>query len=117
MVQPYLAKAHELRVTIVDETIFACRIDSQESEATAVDWRHDVESSPHRLVTLSEEECGRFHVLMRAAGLRYAAIDLVHTPDDRTYFLDLNPEGQFGWIEAMTGAPIMSALAKGLLSG
>jgi hypothetical protein len=117
MVQPYLEKAYELRVTVMDEAVFICRIDSQATERTEVDWRHDVSAVPHRLLQPSPAEHSRFKRLMRAVGLRYAAIDLICTPDDRTYFLDLNPQGQFGWVEALTGAPIRSALAKGLLRG
>lgn len=116
LIQEYLAKAHELRVTVVDEDIYVCRIDSQATERTETDWRRDVEAVPHRLLEASAAEIRRFRSLMRAAGLRYAAIDLVCTPDGDTYFLDLNPEGQFGWIEARTGAPILNSLAEGLLS-
>jgi glutathione synthase/RimK-type ligase-like ATP-grasp enzyme len=116
MVQPYLEKEHELRVTVVDEAVFVCRIDSQASERTEVDWRHDVDAVPHQLLDPSPVEADRFQALMRAAGLRYAAIDLVCTPEGETYFLDLNPQGQFGWIEALTDAPILSALAEGLMS-
>jgi glutathione synthase/RimK-type ligase-like ATP-grasp enzyme len=116
MVQPYLDKAYELRVTVVDEKVFVCRIDSQASKRTKVDWRHDVEAVPHHLLDPSPVETNQFRAFLHAAGLRYAAIDLACTPDGKTYFLDLNPEGQFGWIEALTGAPITSALAEGLLS-
>jgi glutathione synthase/RimK-type ligase-like ATP-grasp enzyme len=115
LVQPYIEKDHELRVTIVDEEVFACRIDSQASERTEVDWRHDPEAAPHRLFDASPVEVRRFRSLRRAAGLRYAAIDLACTAEGESCFLDLNPEGQFGWIEALTGAPIISALAGALL--
>jgi len=46
---------------------------------------------------------------------RYAAIDLIVAPDGRVYFLELNPSGQFGWIEQLTGAPITSRLCDALL--
>jgi ribosomal protein S6-L-glutamate ligase RimK-like protein len=115
LVQPYLAKAYELRVTVVDGTVFVCRIDSQASTRTEVDWRRDVNAVTHELVDASPGEADRIRALVDAAGLRYAAIDLARTHDGQTYFLDLNPAGQFGWIEARTGAPILRTLAEALL--
>lgn len=117
VVQPYLDKADELRVTVVDTTVFACRIDSQASERTRLDWRRDVDAAPHHLVDMQPLDEARVLALARAAGLRYAAIDLLRARDGRTYFLDLNPQGQFGWIEARTGAPITRTLASALLAG
>ena len=115
LVQPYLDKAHELRVTVVDDAVFVCRIDSQKSDDTRIDWRHSPEAVPHYLLEPTAADALRFRKLVGAAGLRYGAIDLVCAKDGRTYFLDLNPQGQFGWIEALTGAPIILALAKSLL--
>ena len=116
MVQPYLAKAYELRVTVIDTTTFFCRIDSQASERTRIDWRrYDHERVAHELVEPSPDEREKVLDLVRAAGLRYAAIDLLCTPGGETYFLDLNPSGQFAWIEAVTGAPITRTLSGALL--
>jgi glutathione synthase/RimK-type ligase-like ATP-grasp enzyme len=116
LVQPYLEKAFELRVTVVDGTVFVCRIDSQASDRTEVDWRRDVNAVPHELIEPSPQDVERIRALVRAAGLRYAAIDLACTPAGRTYFLELNPAGQFAWIEARTGAPILRTLAEALLA-
>ena len=49
-------------------------------------------------------------------GLRYGAIDLIVTPEGRIVFLELNPTGQYLWIEQATGLPISLALAE-LLAG
>lgn len=117
IVQPYLDKAYELRVTVVDDTAFFCRIDSQASERTQIDWRrYDHARVAHELVEPPREDVQRALALVRASGLRYAAFDLLCTPDDRTYFLDLNPSGQFAWIEALTNAPIVRTLSGALLS-
>jgi glutathione synthase/RimK-type ligase-like ATP-grasp enzyme len=116
LVQPYLTKSHELRVTVVDQTVFACRIDSQASPRTDVDWRrYDFDRVAHDVTELDQSTHQKVVGLVEHAGLRYAAIDLVCTPEGETYFLDLNPSGQFLWIEQLTGAPISSSLADGLL--
>lgn len=118
IVQPYLEKAFEYRVTVIDENLFACRIDSQASERTAVDWRrYDFDNVAHTLVQLDAGLKSALFKMVRRAGLRYAGIDLLVTPDDSVYFLDLNPSGQFGWIEELTGAPITEVLCQALLGG
>jgi hypothetical protein len=53
---------------------------------------------------------------MAGLGLRYAALDFVITPAREWVFLELNPAGQYGWIEDQTGAPLTEHLAD-LLTG
>ena len=47
-------------------------------------------------------------------GLSFAAADFVVTADDQHYFVDLNPGGQWGWIQEATGLPIAGAIAAQL---
>lgn len=48
---------------------------------------------------------------MRSFDLLYAALDFVVTPDEEWVFLELNPGGQYGWLEAATGVPLTGYLA------
>ena len=50
---------------------------------------------------------------MRRLGLVYGAIDLRLTGDGRYVFLEINPAGQFLYVEEQTGQPIAAALAAG----
>ena len=54
--------------------------------------------------------------LMRRLGLRYGAADVIRTPDGRYVFLEVNPAGEFAWIEAAAGLPISDAIADLLVS-
>jgi hypothetical protein len=54
---------------------------------------------------------------MRRLGLVYGAIDLRLTPEGRYVFLEINPSGQFLYVEHATGQPITAALAKALIEG
>jgi hypothetical protein len=49
-------------------------------------------------------------------GLCYGAIDLILTPDGRYVFLEINPNGQYLWIEHETGLPISQGVCD-LLTG
>ncbi len=111
--QEYIPKQLELRVTIVGSRIFACAIHSQDSEETRHDWRrydfNRVRHEPHSLPPETEES---LHRLMREWNLSYGATDMVLTPDGRYVFLELNPNGQWLWIERLTGMPISRAMAE-----
>ena len=55
--------------------------------------------------------------LVERLGLCYGALDLVLTPDGRYVFLEINPSGQYLWIEVATGLPITAALCEMLIQG
>lgn len=97
---------------VIGDHVLSCRIDSQASEMTAVDWRHyDFENVEHVQVALPHDAKDKLRQFMRAIDLRYGAIDLIETPDGDFVFLEVNPSGQWGWIADFAGLPIPSAVA------
>ena len=115
--QAYVEKAYEVRVTVIGERVFAVRIDSQASERTKVDWRrYDFANTPHTVIALPPEVEERCRMLVRRYGLAFGAIDLIVTPQNEWAFLEINPNGQWLWLEELTGLPITDAVVA-LLSG
>ena len=55
--------------------------------------------------------------LTSALDLVYGAIDMIVTPEGEHVFLEINPSGQFGFVEQSTGLPILSCLADTLVAG
>jgi hypothetical protein len=116
--QANVAKRLELRVTVVGSAVFAAEIHTQESRQTAQDSRrYDLDCTPHRVHQLPEAIAARCVALTRELGLRYGAIDLILRPDGQYVFLEINPNGQFLWIEDLTGLPISAAVAALLDEG
>jgi glutathione synthase/RimK-type ligase-like ATP-grasp enzyme len=114
--QAYVPKALELRVTVVGEQVLTAAIDSQVSNHTRHDWRrYDHATTPVRPFALPPAVEARCRRLVRHLGLVYGAIDLVLTPDGRYVFLEINPSGQYLWIEELTGLPITDAIADVLV--
>jgi glutathione synthase/RimK-type ligase-like ATP-grasp enzyme len=110
-------KRFELRVTVVGEQVFAAEIHSQQTNRTRVDWRrYDLSHTPHLPHALPEHVQVKCVELVRRLGLCYGAIDLILTPDGRYVFLEINPSGQYMWIEERTGLPISEAVANLLVS-
>jgi hypothetical protein len=44
-------------------------------------------------------------------GLRFAAFDFAMDNQNQWFFLEINPNGQWYWIEEMTGQPLSQAMA------
>lgn len=118
MFQRYIPKKIELRVTIVGEKVFTCAIDSQVSSRTKDDWRrYDFERVGHNPYGLPKDVEEKLLRLMWMLKINFGAIDMIVTPKDKYVFLEVNPSGQWGWIEALTGMPISEALADLLIAG
>lgn len=115
--QAYVPKRVELRVTIVGDRVFAAEIHSQDTNRTRYDWRrYDLAHTVHQPHVLPDAVAERLLRFMAHFGLSYGAADLIVTPDDRYVFLEVNPNGQYGWVENRTGLPIGSAIADLLLA-
>jgi hypothetical protein len=115
--QAYVPKRLELRITVVGQQAFAAEIDSQATNHTRHDWRrYDIDQTPHRPHALPADVAQRCVQLVRRLGLTYGAIDMILTPDGRYIFLEINPNGQYLWIEELTGLPISDAICDLLVS-
>lgn len=109
--QEYVEAVYDLRITAVGDELFAAAIHSQETEYK-VDFRMDVASARIEAVELPDETQELLHALMAQLGLVYGAIDMRLTPDGRYVFLEINPAGQWLFIEQESGQPIAAALAR-----
>jgi hypothetical protein len=115
--QAYVPKRVELRITVVGREVFAAEIHSQETNHTRHDWRkYDYAKTPYFPHELPSAVASRCVQLVRRLGLRYGTIDMVLTPEGRYVFLEINPNGQYLWIEEATGLPISDAICDLLLS-
>jgi len=115
--QSYVPKRVELRVTVVGQQVFAAEIHSQETHHTRHDWRrYDWFNTPYLPHKLPQEVGRRCVQLVERLGLCFGAIDLILTPDNRYVFLEINPNGQYLWIEEATGLAISDALCDLLIS-
>ncbi|NWJ50943.1 MAG: hypothetical protein HXX14_08760 [Bacteroidetes bacterium] len=97
--QEYIQKAYELRITIVDHEIFAVKIDSQAEANTTIDWRKDQNGASYELIDLDDSFKHRLLALHQAFGLVFGAYDFIVTPNNEYVFLEVNPAGQWLWME------------------
>lgn len=108
--QEPISKAFELRVTVVGEPSFAVQLDSQAVMDAMVDWRKSAYKIGYTIFDLPEEISQKCIRMTHESGLHFSAFDLIVTPEDEYVFLEHNPNGQFAWLEEITGIPIGGAL-------
>ncbi|MDI1449082.1 MvdC/MvdD family ATP grasp protein [Polyangium sp. 6x1] len=109
--QEEIPKALELRVAWAGGAAWTGALDGKECGA---DWRFSQAGSwkPHALDVATK---GKLAELMRRLGLRQGCLDLIVTPGGETVFLEVNPTGEWGMLEAELGLPIAASLAETLL--
>ena len=113
--QEHIPAVVDLRVTIVGDELFAAEIGSQKT-AYPVDFRMDMDRAEVRAHKLPDEIERRLHALMDTAGIVYGAADLRLTPEGEYVFLEINPAGQWLFVERLTGQPITAALCAYLMA-
>lgn len=104
----------DLRVTIVGDRLFAAEVDAS-STSYPVDMRMVVGEAQVRPVTLPSALADTLLRLMNRLGLVYGAVDLRRRRDGQYVFFEVNPAGQWLFVEKLTGLPITAEIA-GLLA-
>ena len=115
--QEQVPKSLEIRATVVGHRVMSAAVDSQVSTRATHDWRRDgvnmiQDWQPYQLPHEVEEKLLR---IMDYFSLNYGAIDIILTPDNKHVFLELNPCGEFFWLERSPGLPVSDAIADILL--
>ena len=100
----------DLRITIVGNSVFAAEIDAQKT-SYPVDMRMVVGESVLRPVKLPREIQQGLLKLQRRLGLSYGAIDMRRTKNGEYIFFEVNPAGQWLFVEQLVGLPISQAVA------
>ena len=115
--QNEIKKEYDIRIVVVLDKVFATAIHSQDSEETSVDWRvSDIKQIQlhHERIPILESLKHKCKSLVRFFSLKYSSMDFALGKDGVYYFLELNPNGQWAWIEQLAGHPIRDAIIDAL---
>jgi glutathione synthase/RimK-type ligase-like ATP-grasp enzyme len=108
--QEPITPKRDVRVTVVEEVVLAAiQTEAPENTNQSIDWRLAPQHRwvRHDLPTKIARHC---RDLVRAFDLRFGAIDLAIDRQGVHWFLELNPNGEWGWLQRI-GLPIAEALA------
>lgn len=101
----------DVRVTVVGTRVLAAI--AEPGGDIELDWRlrPDRSWAPHALAPADADRCAR---LVAELGLRFGGIDLVIDEMSDSWFLEINPNGESGWLAQRAKLPIVEALADDL---
>jgi hypothetical protein len=100
----------DVRVTVVGDSVFPAEITCP-ADGYEYDFRLHTAQSSITPVALPDPLNAALLALMRRLGLWYGAIDLRRAPNGDYVFLEINPAGQWLFVEYATGQPISQELA------
>lgn len=115
LLQEQLDKLYEVRLVVVADQFFGARIDAH-SDRARVDWRADYDALTYAPIEIPARVRSGVRRLLAELNLRFGAFDFVVTAENEEWvLLEINPNGQWAWIQEKTGLSIASAIADALL--
>ncbi|MCL4786156.1 MAG: hypothetical protein KJ070_05085 [Verrucomicrobia bacterium] len=112
--QQFIEKRSELRVTCIGKQVFACRIETRPGTLSADDYRFNTQDLNHAACECPELH-ERLHAYMRELQINFACFDFIVPHEGEPIFLEANCNGQWLWVQNLTGLPIGKAIADELL--
>lgn len=105
--QHYIEKDYELRTTIVNHTILTVRIDSKNK----IDWRKKDNVINYKIAQLPKEIEKKCLDFMSQLEIKFGCFDFI-VRSGEYYFLEMNANGQWAWLEMETGTEISKAIVE-----
>lgn len=114
--QKRVNKATDVRMIVVDNNITAVSLTAKDDDGSQrLDIRRD-NMRDVRYAPLSVPSCVALGVreLMQGYGLRFAAIDFAIDSDGRWAFFEVNPNGQWAWLDLAGGSDVGASFVDAL---
>lgn len=112
VLQEYIDGVADWRITVIDDFCQAVRFDITKSRYKW-DVRIDM-ATPCEAAQLPDTVLGKLKLFMSQCGLRYSAFDLRQTADNEFVFFEVNPAGQFLYLDIQARTRISEAMANAL---
>ncbi len=94
-IQEYIDKKYEIRLTIIDKSYFAVKIDPYNQ----VDWRIDIEKNRYEVAQCPSKILKLCNNILKQNNLLFGAFDFIVNNKEEWIFLEFNPNGQWLWLE------------------
>ncbi len=112
--QEYVDAAADVRVTAVGDELLTAEIAAAPT-SYPVDYRMDMGAASFTSAELPADIAEKLLALMKRLDITYGAIDLRRTGDGEYVFLEVNPAGEWLFVEERTALPITAAVADLLI--
>lgn len=111
-IQEGLIPKIDIRVTVIREDVIAVKIEGE--RGVDIDWRKYKGELKYELFSLPQEIKIKCVEVTRSLNLVFAAIDLV-LHNDTFYFIEVNPTGEWAWLQKNTGYQFDVSIVENLI--
>jgi len=114
MFQCLIRKIFDVRVTVLDDIIIAVALLGKDQYGNQrLDIRRDNMSGVmYSVIDIPHSISNSIKILIRSYELRFAALDFGVTEEGVWYFFEINPNGQWGWLDLNANAGISNAFIR-----
>lgn len=114
--QEYIEKDYELRITALENKVVAIKINSQESDLSIVDFRrYDFENVSYEYTNIPKNVETFCSDMLKHYGLSFGEFDFIKSKKGDYVFLEVNPNGQWLWLEIKSGYNLTKDVAENLV--
>lgn len=103
--QKYIKKDYEVRATFVLNQAFTVKIISKDE----IDWRRKNNTLEYKLIDIPNDIYEKCLIFMSKNNINFGCFDFI-VSDGEWYFLEMNANGQWAWLEFEVGCNISSAI-------
>jgi glutathione synthase/RimK-type ligase-like ATP-grasp enzyme len=111
--QELITGKYDYRVTVIGNKVFTARISTYQNPSL-IDSRLDL-NLKYESYNFSKSVNNKIIRLLRELNLEFASLDFKLSRDKKLYFLEINPQGQFIYIQLLTGLPLVKEMADFLI--
>lgn len=112
--QQFIQKESDIRITVVDEEVHAVELKALDlSGKQRCDIRrNNMADVSYENITLPSSIKEKILRLMQHYKLRFGAIDMAITTDGQWIFFEINPNGQWAWLDQLADASIANSFVR-----
>lgn len=110
--QQYITKQYEVRMTWINDHVYPVKIDSKDK----LDWRKDYSGHSYSMIECPTFIMDKCRSMMSDFELKFGAFDFIVNENDEWVFLEVNPNGQWQWLEQALNLQISKKIVEYLIS-
>ena len=112
--QASVRKLSDVRITMVDGDIHSYELTAKDLDGKqrCDIRRNNMADVDYRELCLPQDVTDSLLRLVNHYGLRFAAIDMAVADDEQWYFFEVNPNGQWAWLDLCADATIYKSFCK-----
>lgn len=112
--QQFIQKQHDVRITVMDGNIHAVAIVAREKsgEQRCDVRRNNMSDAIYQKISLPNVVRQSIERIMQHYRLRFGAIDMAVSNAGDWFFFEINPNGQWAWLDMVAGTNIAESFVK-----